>query len=148
MGLFFRTPRRGSRSHISYYGVLKLDQCGRIGRFLPCKECGYELRGCNPMAKCPECGHSIRLSIRRLLELRKKQTLARPGYWGIVHGVSFLGNVLALFAMLAWTSRAATFCCVLTEVFLARLLLTIILAMISLFIHIHLFRWRIEHAND
>lgn len=51
--------------HPRDYGDVKLDEDGRIRLELPCHQCGYDLRTCEPDAKCPECGYPIAATISR-----------------------------------------------------------------------------------
>ena len=31
---------------------------------VPCRECGYDLRGLTPPGRCPECGHDLDASLQ------------------------------------------------------------------------------------
>src|SRR5688500_20183649 len=37
---------------------------GPIGNDLPCRKCGYNLRGLTPAMRCPECGTAVGYSLQ------------------------------------------------------------------------------------
>jgi hypothetical protein len=67
---------------------------------LPCRNCGFNLRGLSPDRACPECGTSIELSLRepllRFAEPGWVRTLARGATW-VLAGVlvGFIAGVAA-----------------------------------------------------
>jgi len=44
-----------------------LDAAGAIAVDVPCRRCGYNLRGLKPDGRCPECGTDVRVSLVTLL---------------------------------------------------------------------------------
>lgn len=80
-----------------------LDASGAIVDDLPCRKCGYNLRGLNEKNRCPECGVSVGLSTRgdllRFGDPRWVETLARGLnliLWGLV--VSILAGAVGALA--------------------------------------------------
>ncbi len=41
-----------------------LDSAGRVAQDVPCRTCGYNLRGLSPDDRCPECGTAVARSMR------------------------------------------------------------------------------------
>ena len=79
------------------------DQHGRLAYALPCRHCGYELRGLSPTGMCPECGTPIERSLRRnFLQfsdppwVKRLATGASVIAWGILVGIglAFVGGGL------------------------------------------------------
>jgi hypothetical protein len=62
---------------------LPVDQSGTLIEDVPCRRCGYNLRGLHHESRCPECGTPIGLSVQgdllRFADPRWVETLARGG---------------------------------------------------------------------
>ncbi len=43
---------------------VRLDEMGRIAQDLDCVRCGYNLRGLEPRASCPECDEAVARALR------------------------------------------------------------------------------------
>jgi len=98
--------------------ALPLDQAGRIDADIPCRKCGYNLRGLLPDGVCPECatavGRSLHGDLLRFCDPDWVQTLASGMNWivaGIVLSVVLgcLGTgVSGAFGMIrTWTSATS-----------------------------------------
>lgn len=88
-------------------GPLLVDAAGLITGDVPCRKCGYDLRGLNQMGLCPECGTPVGLSVNGdLLRYSDPAWLARVVQgiglilWGILVSI-VLSIVGALFARLS-----------------------------------------------
>ncbi len=90
--------------------TLPLDPAGRIDADIPCRKCGYNLRGLLPDGVCPECatavGRSLHGDLLRFCDPDWVQTLASGMnwiVWGIIIGVALscagggLGSLLMSF---------------------------------------------------
>jgi hypothetical protein len=79
-------------------GDVALDGAGAIAGDLPCRQCGYNLRGLRPHGQCPECAGAVGLSLRgdRLcfadpVWVRRLARGARWALWGLVGALSYYG---------------------------------------------------------
>jgi hypothetical protein len=65
-----------------------LDDDGRLAESIPCRRCGYDLRGLNPEGRCPECRSAVARSIQgdllRLCDPKWTARLARGMLWLII----------------------------------------------------------------
>lgn len=67
---------------------IKLDDDGRLAESIPCRRCGYDLRGLDPDGRCPECRTAVARSIQgdllRLCDPQWTARLARGMLWLII----------------------------------------------------------------
>lgn len=75
---------------------IRLDDDGRLAESVPCRRCGYDLRGLDPEGRCPECRTAVARSIQgdllRLCDPKWTARLARGMLWLII----------GLIAQIAW----------------------------------------------
>jgi hypothetical protein len=73
-----------------------LDSDGRLAESIPCRRCGYDLRGLDPDGRCPECRTAVARSIQGdLLRLCEPQWTAR-----LARGMLWL--IIGLMVQIAW----------------------------------------------
>jgi hypothetical protein len=76
-----RPPGGGARE-------IRLDDDGRLAESIPCRRCGYDLRGLDPGGRCPECRSAVARSIQgdllRLCDPKWTARLARGMLWLII----------------------------------------------------------------
>ncbi len=89
-------------------GPVALDGAGRVAQDVPCRTCGYNLRGLSPDGQCPECGAAVGRSIHgdllRYSDPVWVRHLAAGPLWMIISVLSGIG-----IAVFNWTITGSIF---------------------------------------